>query len=245
MESFDQFGSVASGILYLALGVRLALLGARTRSTAEWLLGSAVLSWGLYYTLRVVSFGLPNQPDLELQVTFASRVVDNLGNVLLAFFPFLAFRRGSRWAIWLASALAICALAGFLGSIWVGDPEAINPLTNGWWWIEWLGSIGAGIWIGVEGLHHYGTSRQRIRLELCEPIVGHRFLLLGILGIIWTLLDFVIVGQYVDYWANRTWSASMDYLVGFFEIAAIAMLWLAYFAPAAYRRKINASTIST
>jgi hypothetical protein len=245
VESFDQFGSAASGILYLAFGVRLILLGARTRSAAEWLFGSAVLSWGLYYALRVISFGLANQPALESQIVFTSRVADNLGNVALAFFPFLAFRRGSRWAIGLASALAICVIAGFFGSIWVGDPEGVNPLTNGWWWSEWLGSIGAGIWIGVEGLHHYGTTRQRIRLELCEPIVGHRYLLLGFLGAIWILLDFVIVGQYVDYWANRTWSPSMDYLVGFFEIAAIAMIWLAYFAPAAYQRKINASAIST
>jgi hypothetical protein len=37
----------------------------------------------------------------------------------------------------------------------------------------------------------------------------------------------------------------MDILVGFFEIAAITMIWLTYFAPAAYQRKINASAIST
>ena len=127
----------------------------------------------------------------------------------------------------------------------MGDPQAVNPLANGWWWIEWFGSIGAGIWIGVEGLNHYGTTRQRVRLGLCEPIVGHRYLLLGLLGTIWILLDFVIVGQYIDYWANHTWSPSMDILVGFFEIAAIAMIWLTYFAPAAYQRKINASAIST
>ena len=245
MESFDQFGSAASGILYFALGVRLILLGARTRSATECLFGSAVLSWGLYYVLRVIAFGFTNQPALESQIIFTSRITDNLGNVALAFFPFLAFRRGSRWPIWLASALTICVIAGFFGSIWVGDPEAVNPLTNGWWWLEWFGSIGAGIWIGVEGLNHYGATRQRVRLGLCEPIVGHRYLLLGLLGTIWTLLDFVIVGQYIDYWANHTWSPSMDILVGFFEIAAIAMIWLTYFAPAAYQRKINASAIST
>jgi hypothetical protein len=245
VESFDQFGSAVSGLLYFALGARLILLGARARFATQWLLGSAVLSWGLYYVLRVISFGFTNQPALESQIIFASRIADNLGSVAFVFFPFFAFRQGSRWAIWLASALTICVIAGFFGSIWVGDPEAVNPLTNGWWWLEWLGSIGAGIWVGVEGLHHYGTTRQRVRLGLCEPIVGHRYLLLGLLGAIWTLLDFVIVGQYVDYWANRTWSAPMDNLVGLFEIAAIAMIWLAYFTPAAYQRKINASAIST
>ena len=88
-------------------------------------------------------------------------------------------------------------------------------------------------------------TRSRIRLGLCEPIVGHRYLLLGLMGMIWTLLDFVVVGQYVDYWANHTWSATLDNLVGFLEIAALAMIWLAYFAPAAYQRKINTSAVST
>ena len=127
----------------------------------------------------------------------------------------------------------------------MGDPEAVNPLANGWWWIEWFGSIGVSIWIGVEGLNHYAATRKHVRLGLCEPLVSHRYLLLGLVGSIWVVLDVVIVGQYIDYWATHTWSPAMDNLVGFFEIAAIAMIWLTYFAPAAYQRKINASAIST
>jgi hypothetical protein len=245
VELFDRLGSAVAGIIYLAIGVRLVLLGARTRSATEYLLGSAILIWGLYYAFRVISFGLANQPALESQIIFASRITDNLANVVLVLFPFVAFRRGSRWSIWLAGTLIICVIAGFFGSIWVGDPEAVNPLANGWWWIEWFASIGVSIWIGVEGLNHYAATRKHVRLGLCEPLVSHRYLLFGLLGSIWIVLDVVIVGQYIDYWATRTWSPSMDYLVGFFEIAAIATVWLAYFAPAAYQRKINASAIST
>jgi hypothetical protein len=107
-----------------------------------------------------------------------------------------------------------------------------------------LGEIAPAIWIGAEGLHHYGTTRPRVRLGLCEPIVGHRFLLWGIAGVFWTLLDFVIVGQYVDFWATRSWSATLDKFVGFCEIVALTMVWLTFFAPAAYQRKINASAVS-
>jgi hypothetical protein len=238
VEVFDQFGSIASGLVYFALGFRLILLGARTRSATEFLLGSTFLCWSLYYVLRIISIELQSQPALESQVLITSRIIDNLGSVIFAFFPLLAFRRGSNWAKWLANTIAICLIAGTAGSIWVGDPEGVNPLTNGWWWPEWLGSIAAGIWIGVEGFHHYGMTRSRVRLGLCEPIVSHRYLLLGLVGMAWTLLDFVVVGQYVDYWANQTWSAALDNLVGLFEIAALAMIWLAYFAPAAYQRRI-------
>ena len=112
------------------------------------------------------------------------------------------------------------------------------------WWCAWIGEIAPAIWIGVEGLHHYGMTRPRVRLGLCEPIVGHRYLLWGIAGVFWTLLDFVIIGQYVEFWATHSWSATLDKFVGFCEIAALATIWLAYFAPAAYQRRINASAVS-
>jgi hypothetical protein len=156
----------------------------------------------------------------------------------------MVFRRGSTWAKWLVTAITGCVIIGTAGSIWVGDPESANPLTNGWWWLGWIGVISSGIWIGVEGLHHYGTSRPRVRLGLCEPIVGHRYLLWGLAGVFWTLLDFLYVGQSLEFWVTGSWSATLDNLVGFLDIAALAMIWLAFFAPAAYQRKINASAVS-
>jgi hypothetical protein len=241
VDVFGQFGSAFSGMLYFALGLRLALLGARTRSATEFLLGSTCVCWSLYYALRVVSIALQNQPALESQILIASRMIDDLGSCLFAFVPLLAFRRGSRWAKWLAYSLAACLVAGAAGSVWVGDPAGVDPLTNGWWWPEWFGSIGAGVWIAVEGFHHYGMTRSGVRLGLCEPIVSHRFLLLGILGMVWIFSDVAVIGQYVDYWAHQTWSASLDFLLGLLEFAALTMIWLIYFAPATYQRKVNAS----
>jgi hypothetical protein len=136
--------------------------------------------------------------------------------------------------------LIISRIATNLGGI-----GGVDPLTNAWWWFEWIGTIAPSVWIGAEGLHHYGTSRQRIRLGLCEPIVGHRYLLWGIAGVFWILLDIVIVGQYVEFWATQSWSTTLDNLTGFFEIAALAMIWLAFFTPAAYQRRIDNSAVSS
>jgi hypothetical protein len=238
VEAFDYIGSVASGLVYLALGSRLVWLGARARSAPESLLGSVLLVWSSYYALRIISIGFHDQPALESQIFITSRIVDNLGSVGLAFFPLLLFRRGSSWAKWLATTVAICLIAGVTGSILVGDPEGVDPLTNGWWWLEWFGQIAPGIWLGTEGFHQYGMTRPRIRLGLCEPIAGHRYLLLGLGGMFWALVDFVVIGQYIDYWATQNWSATLDNVVGLLEIAALTMIWLAYFAPAAYRRRI-------
>ena len=241
MEGNAYIGSAIAGLVYCVLGARLVRLGIRTRSAAEWLLGLTFLSWMLSYAPWVIAAVLRDQPALDSQLLIASRFATNLGGVGIAFFPLLAFRRGSTWAKWLSASIAICVVVGTAGSIWAGDPEGIEPLTNAWWWLEWIGGIAPAIWIGAEGLHHYGTSRPRVRLGLCEPIVVHRFLLWGLAGAFWTLLDFVVIGQYIEFWATHSWSATSDNLVGFCEIAALAMIWLAYFAPAAYQRRINAS----
>jgi hypothetical protein len=245
MEGNAYIGSAIAGLVYCVLGARLVPLGIRTKSAAEWLLGLTFLIWALSYVLWITAVVGQLQPTLESQLLIASRLTTNLGGVSFAFFPLLAFRRGSTWAKWLTASITICLIFGSAGSGWAGDPEGIEPLSNAWWWFDWLGEIVPAIWIGAEGLHHYGTTRPRVRLGLCEPIVGHRFLLWGIAGVFWILLDFVIVGQYIDFWATRSWSATSDKFVGFCEITALAMVWMAYFAPAAYQRKINASAVST
>jgi hypothetical protein len=244
VEESIYFGSAIAGLVYFVLGARLVRLGIRTRSAAEWLLGLTFLIWMLSYAPWIIATVSQSQPTLDSQLLITSRLTTNLGGIGIAFFPLLAFRRGSTWAKWLSASIAICLIIGTTGSIWVEDPEGIEPLTNAWWWLEWIGQIAPAIWIGVEGLHHYGMTRPRVRLGLCEPIVGHRFLLWGLAGVFWTLLDFVTIGQYVEFWATHSWSATLDNLVGSCEIAALAMIWLAYFAPAAYQRKINASAVS-
>ena len=244
MEESAYIGSAFAGLAYLVVGIRLLRLSARTRSNAERLIGLTFLIWSLSYALWVSAILLQGQPTLESQLIIASRITTNLGGICFVFFPLLAFRRGSTWAKWLSASVAICLIIGSVGSGWAGDPEGIAPLTNVWWWFDWIGEIAPAIWIAVDGLNHYGTTRLRVRLGLCKPVVGHRYLLWGIAGIFWTLLSFVIVGQYIEFWANRSWSASLEILVSFCEISALAMIWLAYFAPAAYQRKINASAVS-
>ncbi len=244
MEGSEYIGSVAAGLAYFVLGARLVWRGIRPRSTVERLLGLTFLIWALSYIPWVTAIALHGRLAVESQTLIASRIATNLGGVGIAFFPLLAFRRGSTWAIRLSVSIAICLIVGTAGSVWVGDPEGVNALTNIWWWPEWIGEIASAIWIGAEGLNHYGTSRQRVRLGLCEPIVGHRYLLWGLAGVFWTLLDFVIVVQFVEFWVTQSWSVRLDNMIGFCEITAIVMIWLAFFAPAGYQRRINSSAIS-
>jgi hypothetical protein len=244
VEEMPYIGSAIAGLVYFVLGARLIRLGIRTKSAAERLLGLTFLIWALSFALWVIAIALQGQPALESQLLIESRIANNLGGIGIAYFPLLVFRRGSTWAKWLSASIAICLIVGTVGSSWGGDLEGVEPLTNSWWWAEWIGTIAPAIWIGAEGLHHYGTTRPRVRLGLCEPIVGHRYLLWGIAGGVWTLLDFVTIGHYVEFWITGSWSITWDIFIGLCEITALAMIWLAYFAPAAYQRKINASAVS-
>ncbi len=244
MEENAYIGSILAGFVYLVVGARLVHLSIRTRSASVWVLGLTFLIWSLSYVLWLAPAALQGQSVLESQFLIASRIATNLGGIGIAFFPLLAFRRESAWAKWLVAAITICVIAGRVGSHWVGDPAGLEPLANLWWWLEWIGEIAPAIWIGVEGFHHYGTTRRRVRMGLCEPIVGHRFLLWGIAGVFWTLLDFVVIGQFVEFWITGSWSATLDYLVGFCEIAALAMIWLAFFTPARYRRMVNRPAVA-
>jgi hypothetical protein len=239
VEGSIYLGSAAASLFYFVLAVRLIRLGIRTRSTPEWLLGLTFLAWMMSYAPWAIAIGLLGQFALEPQILIASRIATNLGGIGIAFFPLLVFRRGSTWAKRLSVSIATCLIVGTVGSSWVGDSGGVDPLSNAWWWFEWVGTIAPSIWIGTEGLNHYGTSRPRVRLGLCEPIVGHRYLLWGIAGAVWTLLDFLVIGEYVEFWATQSWSATFENLVGFCEIAALAMIWLAFFTPAGYQRWID------
>jgi hypothetical protein len=244
VEGNAYIGSVLAGLAYLAVGSRLVHLSIQTRLASQRVLGLTFLIWSLSYVLWLASAASQGQSLLESQFHIASRIATSLGGIGYAFFPLLAFRRGSAWARWLVATITFCVIAGIVGSHSVGDPAGLDPLTNAWWWFEWTGEIAPAIWIGVEGFHHYGTTRRRVRLGLCEPIVGHRYLLWGIAGVFWILLDFVIIGQYVEFWATHSWSATLDSLVGFCEIGALAMIWLAFFTPARYQQRINRSAVS-
>ena len=205
------------------------------------MLGLSFLAWGLSYFFWIIPIALQSQSAVESQFFLVGRILNNIGNVVIAFFTLVAFRRGSTWAKWLVAAIAVFMTVGTVGSIWVGDPEGVDPLTNAWWWLEWIGVITPSIWIGVEGLHHYGITRPRVRLGLCKPIANHRYLLLGLAGVFWTLLEFVIIGQFVEFWASGFWSFQLDFMVGFGEIVTLVTIWLAYFAPATYQRWVARS----
>jgi hypothetical protein len=229
-----------AGVIVLIVGVRLFLLSRQTGHAPEYFLALMFLIWALGYALYDIPYAF-TEGDESIAPFFAysSLLAFNLGNVFLALFTRGVFRQKERWAGWLVIAIAICLVLGSVGTAWVGDWEQADPLSNPGYWPQIVGGLAPAVWMGAEGLAHYARARKRLKIGLCEPLTCHHFLLWGLAGALWAILEFVIVAQDFVYLGAGAWSGVLGIFNGLLEIIPVALMWLVFFAPAGYRRWIE------
>jgi hypothetical protein len=157
----------------------------------------------------------------------------------LLFFIRLVFRPGSG----LATALVTCITAGLVlgvaGSGWMGDWEAIYPLRNPWWWLEWAAVTLSVAWLGIEGFHQYRMVKLRRQFGLSDAMTSNRFLLWGLTGAVWMGYELAYPIQQIEFDAIGSFSASLDAIVSFLELIPIVCIWLVFFPPVSYQRWIE------
>jgi hypothetical protein len=245
MEENAYIMEAITGVIFLAVGVRLYLLSRRNSQAPEYFIALTFLLWALGYALYDIPYAF-TEGDQSVAPFFAhtSLLAFSLGNVGLALFTRGVFRKQQRWASWLVVAIAVCLVLGSAGSAWVGDWERVDPLANPWYWPHFVGGLAPMVWMGVEGLAHYANARKRLKIGLCAPLTCHHYLLWGLAGTLWSGLEIVIVVQDFVYLSAGDWSGALGIVNGLLEIAPIGMMWLVFFAPAAYRRWIEARSPS-
>jgi len=234
MEILGFIQESAAGIIYLAMAIRLYQLSRRTKRLPELLLALSYVFWGSNYFLYNIPW-LVLDKSAAVPLYFVSRVVLDLGTFLFVLFIWKVFRSGDRWGAWLVAGVAALLLAGIGGSIWVEDWEGVLPIGNPWFWPAWLANVMAPGWMAAEGFHHHQRSHQRQHLGLCDAMTCHRFMLWGVAGAIWVLLQIVVIFQYLQYEITHEWGGIIGTLVGVFEIVPVALTWLVFYAPASYR----------
>jgi hypothetical protein len=243
MDDSAYIAEGIAGLFYLFAAIRLLRLALRTRKTPETLLGAGFLAWGSSYILTTLPYAFADESLIRPFYCIA-RLVTAVGMVTYAVFTWRVFRKHDTWGLWAVAGVSFCLIVGAAGSVWVGDWEGVYPISNPWWWVEWVGIIAAEAWIGAEACVQYGKMRQRLRLDMGDPLLCNRFLLLGIASILWMSLQFVIVVQYIEHEISQRWSPTMDLFVSGVEILAIAMIWLVFFPPAFYRSWINRGALA-
>jgi hypothetical protein len=238
VEDSAYFFEVTAGVLYVVVSAPLWRLARRSGDPAARLIGVTFLLWGFSYLLYNLPFVLRDEA-LMPPLFFGGRLTCDLGALTIAVFTLKVFRGDELWARGLLLVIATCFGLGLIGSAAVGDWEGIYPLSNPWFWVEWVGMCLPAVWVGVEGLLEHVSSRRRAALGLCESIESHRFLLWSLIGIFMLFSSFAVLPQYVEYEQEAQFSAAMDALVGVSEIFTIALIALVFFTPRWYRRWIE------
>ncbi len=237
MEGHAYLGEFATAFFYLVVGTRLFRLASRTGELPERLLGALFLITGTSF----IVYDLPIIFDSEALWTplnFAGRVLYLPAAIILAVFTRQVFRRESPWAAWVVYGCAALLVAGVTGSALRGDWEGFS-ISSPWFWLEWSGYTIPFAWAGAESLIQHGQARRRMRLGLCDSLVCNRLLLWGLFGTATVIVSLAIPVQYAAYERESVFNATWDILINAGEILTIALIWLVFFAPAAYRRWIE------
>jgi hypothetical protein len=194
----------------------------------------------LSYLFYDIPYAIYRSDDLLPAVTsYAAQISLALGNITFALFIRLVFRPNARWATWLLAAVVVSLVSGLAGSAWIGDWEGTNPLANSWYWLEFFGGFTPSIWMAAEGFAQYFKARKRLKLGLSEPIACNRFLLWGIAGALWLMLEVVVTANDFAYALTGKWSLMLDFGVALFEVVPVAVIWLVFFPPEFYCRWIE------
>jgi hypothetical protein len=226
-----------AGVLYLPVAARLLWRAAKNGQLPERLLGATFAFYGLSYLL----FELPELIEvgsLANAIYFSGRLAVAAGVYMIALFTRRVFRPRESWAEGVQMFVAFLIVAGLGLSALQGDWEG-SGLHHVGFWLEWFSQLIPCAWICAEGVIQYRLSERRRSLGLSDSQISHQFLLWGGFGLAQTGTMFSILLLYVGYERDGYISASMDALLGSFELVAIAAVWLAFYPPARYRRWIE------
>ena len=240
MEGNAYLGELSASIIYLLAGARFLLLGIRTGEAPERFLGASFMMFGasgILYSLPDIQFF----SAVETPIFFAARVIYLPGCVLVGVFTERVFRPDVRWARWFVRGVVALVIAGVGGSVAIGDWEGFS-LSNGWFWFEWVGYTLPFGWAATEAFHQYLQAQRRVSIGLCEPSVCNRMLLWSLFGAIQFLSCVVVLGQYAAYERENVFTSTWDLLYSSATLAALIVMWLAFFPPRIYVRWINGAS---
>jgi hypothetical protein len=251
MDASAPVGSLISDVVYLGgngiawmaylfVGLRLYQFSRRTGQLPEFLIAAAFLLWTLSYLLYDLPYAVVRMDELVPDVcSYGSLIALALGNAAFALFIRAVFRPDARWATWLVAAIIISLVAGVAGSAWTGDWVGINPFANPWYWLDWCGGFAPTVWLCAEGLAHYFKARRCLKLGLCEPMVCDRFLLWGIAGALWMILEGVSTANDLVNALTGQWSLLLDFGIALFEVVPVVVIWFVFLPPEFYRRWVE------
>jgi hypothetical protein len=240
MDANAYVGEVIAGFVYLFVGVRLFVLSRKTGHLPEKLIAASFLLWMISYAIWDIPYAFVDSEEMvPAGYSYGSLIALSSGNVVFAVFIRAVFRPDVRWATALVAAIIVANLVGVAGAAWIGDWEGTNPLANPWYWLEFFGGFAPTTWMGSEGLAQYFKTRKQLKLGFCEPMTCNRFLLWGIAGSLWMILESIVTASDLVYAFTGQWSEALGMGIALFEVVPIAIVWFVFFPPEFYCRWVE------
>jgi hypothetical protein len=224
---------------FLCAAARLLHRSFRTHAAPERLLGASFLLWGLSYLLYDIPAALGVEELVLAPFANASRLSWQTGTAIMALFVKQTFRKSDPRATWGVVGVAALLITGGMGSVWVGDYGGDYPLSNPWWWLEWVGSVIPMVWISMEASVYYRKIRQHRWLGEGDALLSNRMGLWCMVGVCWVVVECVSATQYIIYELTLRWLIPLSITLAVLELSGVAMIWLVFYPPAVYRRWIN------
>jgi hypothetical protein len=230
-------------LAFICIAIRLLHRSLQTHASPERLLGASFLFWGLSYPLYNIPYVFGVEELVLAPLASISRISWQVGSAVMALFVMKTFRRSDPRAMWLVVGVVALLLCGGLGSVWVGDYGGDYPLSNPWWWLEWVGSVIPMLWISMEASVYYAKVRQHRWLGEGDALLSNRMGLWCVVGVCWVLVECAYAAQYIIFELTTRWLTSLSISIAVLELGGVAMIWLVFYPPAIYRRRINRTSM--
>jgi hypothetical protein len=239
VAALGAVGLVAFFAASVAIGVRCLLLWRRTGGVPEAAVGTGFLVGAVvgYAPETVVLSTDWLAPAGERAVLAVTQVAIRLAAVSVLVFTLHVFRPRELWA---RAFVGVC-VAGLAVS-WLAFPStrihAASDAERLWYDVFTLFRAGAIAWGSLEAFLHWGKSRRRLRLGLADALVTDRFRLWGVgLGAMTLLMLSTLLAAAAGVDPAAPGWVLLESLAG---LVGAATLWLTFFAPASYVRRVRA-----
>jgi hypothetical protein len=231
-------GGLAFAAVGLVVGIRLLALARRTRGLPEILIAVALLCGGLGVGfLRAMALHAPLSEGLVIAAALAVHFCRGVTIYAIVVMIWRVFAPGRIWSSTLGGILLLGVALVLIGEVREMRPPATTSHPLYWAWCGLLTvSFGWGSW---EPLRYHAKLRRRMRLGLADPVVANRILLWGVAsGCIAIQLPVVVAGMVLG-GEDRIAPWALAVFSGLSCLAA-ATIWLAFFPPASYLKRIAA-----
>lgn len=242
---------IVSSILLCAIvgtlvGLKLIVIGNRTRRLPEFTIGAALFSYAaLSQPALLVSQVLGEDVSVALRMGLGVvRVLTfYVTLVALSIFTWRVFGPESRWRQALAAGISVTALVSGCANIWslwlLVSANATLPLHSRIGMIPHYALVFG--WVSLEGLRYYFLMRKRRALGLADPVVTNRFFVWGAGEGVASL---VVLALFVAVLGRGELRPTDPLVAAFITLTGLVnalVWWLTFTPPAAYLRWVRGS----